>query len=338
MRPFIKIIVLHYKNLDDTIICLKSLTKINYFAPVENTSREVLGYSIIVVNNDRPSDAEQIKKNFPNISVIQNNSNLGFAEGNNVGIREALKDKKTEAVLIINNDTKVDPRVLSEMSKKLQKEQGKKIGMVAPKMMRMDNPEKIDNLGIVLMKSGLPFNRMDKRQKLFCPSGGCALYSRELLEDVVFEENKNLGKNYFDPTYFAYAEDLDLGFRARLLGFEADFAENAIVLHKGSASTSLASNFSVYRTYRNLVWTQYKNFSFLLFTRMILWLFAGWGLILAYYSLKGKPKLIAKAFFDGIRELKPHKEKRVIIQKNKKTSARKIISWLENGLFPKNLI
>ena len=352
--PHIAIIVLHYKNLADTRACLRSLANVGYPR-----------YSIILVNNDAPAHAKALKEEFPNVTLIQNQSNVGFAEGNNIGIRAALKDDQTDAVLILNNDTEVEPDFLSEMAKQLPPpvfRRGSGGGdMIAATMMQDNDRDKVDNLGVVMMKNGLPFNRFDENQKLFCPSAGCALYSRKLLEAIRItpviarERTRDRGNPvnneiatppkaarddiwYFDRTYFAYAEDVDLGFRARLLGFEPGYAENAVVYHKGSASSSKLSDLAVYNTYRNLIWTQYKNYPLTLFLRHLFWLVLGWQLIFFGYLFKGRPLVVIKAIFDGVAGLSAMKQKRNEIQKKRVADARAIRSWFERGLFPKNLL
>ncbi len=342
--PYITIIILHYKNLSDTQKCLKSLQKLDYEP-----------FSVIVVNNDSPEHKTLLKENFGDFAdIIQNNENLGFAEGNNVGIRQALADSRTDAVLLLNNDTEVEPNFLKEMVS---------LGddMVAPRMLQYYNRDKIDNLGIVMMSSGLPFNRSRENQKLFCPTGGCALYSRKLLESVAYQRvipnthaairtssaNQNKGSsesttkfftnnqndvNYFDPTYFAYAEDLDLGWRALSAGFEAAYAKNAIVYHKGSEVYGKLSDFAVYHTFRNLVWTQIKNFPLPLLLWQSPWLFAGWISIFFYYLIKARPGIIIKAWIDAIQGLPIMAKRRKQIQKNKK-----ILRKFETGLYPKKL-
>ncbi|MDP3995223.1 MAG: glycosyltransferase family 2 protein [bacterium] len=316
--PHIAIIVLHYKNLDDTRACLASLEKIDY-----------QHYSVIVVNNDAHEHGDNLKREFPDITLIQNVSNVGFAEGNNVGIRAALKNDRTDAVLILNNDTEVEPGFLSAMT-------NVRGDMIAARMMQYNDRNNVDNLGVVIMKSGLAFNRLDEKQKLFCPSAGCALYSRKLLEAVAYERDGT--QYYFDRTYFAYAEDVDLGFRARLLGFEPGYAQGAIVYHKGSASSSKLSEFAVYNTYRNLMWTQYKNYPASLFLQNIFWIILGWKLIFWGYVFKGRPRIIARAIFDGLAGLSVMKRKRAEIQKKRAIDCRTMRSWFESGLFPKNLL
>lgn len=312
-----------------------------------------------MVNNDSPDHGQKLQDEFNDfIQLIQNKENLGFAEGNNIGIRAALADKRADAVLILNNDTTVEPNFLSEMALVLHSPSFTKEGaggwsggpdMVAPRLLDYNNHDKIDNLGIQLMSSGLPFNRGNENEKLFCPSGGCALYTKKLLETISFsplssqrrgwgEERKGAGTFYFDPLFFSYCEDLDLGFRARLAGFEAAYATKAIVYHKGSAATSKMSDFAVYHTYRNLLLTQFKNFPALLLLWQSPWLGAGWFFIVARYFFKGRPGVILRALWDGSRGLRFVLSRRREVQKNRKATQKQILSWFSGGLFPKSFV
>jgi len=337
--PYISIIILHYKNLSDTRECLKSLQKLDYER-----------FNVILVNNDSLEHKDSLEREFNDfVKIIQNEKNLGFAEGNNVGIQVALEDQQTDAVLLLNNDTVVEPNFLSEMLKI-------KADMISPQMIDYNDHNKIDNLGIVLMTSGLPFNRTNENQKLFCPSGGCALYTRKLLEDVAtpsrhseFVSESTSSKNkilnqvqddvcYFDPTYFAYCEDLDLGWRARNKGFEAGYSTKAIVYHKGSSIHGKLSDFAIYHTYRNLLWTQFKNMPFELLLWQCPWFFAGCIFIFFYYILKAKSILIIKTILHGLIGIISRFNSRSKNLKNKTASNKKILSLLETGLFPKNLI
>lgn len=311
--PRIAIIILHYKHLSDTIACLNSLQRIRYS-----------NYTVLVVNNDVSSHGQDLKKEFGDyINLIQNKENLGFSEGNNVGIRAALADQSIDAVLLLNNDTVVDENILQV----LVSTNG---NMVATRMMQFDNHQTIDNLGIELMTwSGLPFNRRNDKETLFCPCGGAAFYSRKLLEAIVINEY------YFDSLFFAYAEDLDLGFRARLAGFNAIYASDAIVYHKGSATTAKMSNFAVYHTYRNLIWTHFKNTPFILLIWQLPPFAIGWIFLFCFYTFKGQALTIWHAFFDGIMGLKLFWSRREYIQKKYKVSSKIILSWFAPGIFPK---
>ena len=327
--PEIAIIILHYKNLDHTRECLRSVKNIQY-----------PNFSVFVVNNDKPYDAQILHREFGNfITLIQNSHNLGFSEGNNVGIGAALADKTNDAVLLLNNDTIVDPNILRELALS-------GADMTAPRMMQYHDRAEVDNLGIQLMSSGLPFNRRHARDKLFCPSGGAALYTRKLLEAVSPAFTKSLSRvcrgkgvgGWLGPRFYAYAEDLDLGFRARLMGFKADYTPNAIVYHKGSAATAPMSDFAVYQTYRNLIWTQYKNFPALLLLWQSPWLALGWIFILALYIKKGRAKIILRAFWDGIKGLSAITKERQTLQRQRQATQKEILSWFAPGLFPRSYL
>ena len=318
----IAIVILHYKNLTDTQECLKSLQKLAYER-----------FSAIVVNNSEIAHKTALEADFGAfIRVIQNTSNLGFAEGNNVGIRAALQDNQTDYVMILNNDTIVEPNFLDEMIKI-------DADMIAPRMMQFDHKDKVDNLGIVLMSSGLPFNRTHEDQKLFCPSGGCALYSRRLLTVIASEAKQSDQRvDFFDPTFFTYAEDLDLGWRARNAGFETKYAKDAIIYHKGSVIHGKLSDFAVYHTYRNLLWAQFKNMPLGMMLIKAPMFLLGRALIFLYYTFKGRFRLILKSYAHGeIGVLKMTNKRRENL-KNKHVSNKKILTLLEPGLFPKNLL
>ena len=150
--------------------------------------------------------------------------------------------------------------------------------------------------------------------------------------------NKYNDANYFDPIYFSYCEDLDLGWRARNLGFEAKYAKDAIVYHKGSAIHGKLSDFAVYHTYRNLLWTQFKNFPAPLLLWQSPWLGVGWFFIISLYFFKGRPSIIFRALWDGARGLRFALNRRGQIQRNRKATQKQILSWFASGLFPKSFV
>ena len=123
-RQHIAIIILHYKNLDDTRACLQSVKNINY--PLSPTTPPLPrrgsgggsadGYRVILVNNDTINHGQILKNEFGDfIFLVQNPKNLGFSEGNNAGIRAALADSQTDAVFILNNDIKYLMQILHNL-------------------------------------------------------------------------------------------------------------------------------------------------------------------------------------------------------------------------------
>ena len=256
--PKIAIVILHWKHVSDTIHCLESVKKCNY-----------QNFQIVLLLNGASHDDQITLENtvgkWPEVHILKEKNNTGFAEGNNIAIRYTLNNIKPEYILTLNNDTEVTPDFIEEALAKAMTG----IDMVQCLMYEFGDRKQIDKAGIRLSKSLLPFDikDLDKNYPLFCPSAGAALYSRKLLEAVALDRQITDGfssiivKDYFDSDYFAYAEDLDLGFRARLMGFDAALARQSIVYHRGSASTGTMSDFAIYHTYRNLIWTLQKNIS-----------------------------------------------------------------------------
>jgi hypothetical protein len=145
------------------------------------------------------------------------------------------------------------------------------IGMVAPAVYDYYQRNLVDRLGVVLTKSGLAYDRKSREDgPLFCPSGCAALYTRSLLSAVQCDDE------FFDEDFFAYSEDVDLGFRAQLKGFKAALAEQAIVYHKGGASSGGPGSFlSIYLGHRNTIWTIIKNYPARMLLREVLWIVLG---------------------------------------------------------------
>ncbi|MFZ6035720.1 MAG: glycosyltransferase family 2 protein [Patescibacteria group bacterium] len=221
---------------------------------------------VMVVDNGSTDDSVVLlRQMFPTVQIIQTGKNLGFAEGNNVGIRQALQDPQIRYIAVLNNDTAVDGRWLESLI--AVAEADKHIGAVGSRMMRFYERDVFDSAGDFVLAGTLKVvtrgaGERDRGQyraveECFSARGGAALYRREMLEDV------RLGHDYFDSHYFAYAEDSDLSIRARLRSWKIMYAPDAVVYHKVSATTkTLSSDFMRYHTGRNRVLTTMKNLPF----------------------------------------------------------------------------
>jgi GT2 family glycosyltransferase len=238
------------------------------------------------------------------INIILSQKNTGFAEGNNIAIREILKDKNIENIVLLNNDAYPDKNWLKELI--IAKKKNKTAEMISCKTLFEKNNQ-IDTLGIKINFLGLGSdikNAIDIN-KLFCPSGVAALYSRTLLEDIA---QKN---NYFDSDFFCYYEDVDLGIRARTKGYQTAYAKKAIVNHVHSGSTT--SEFPLYHGHRNSLWVVAKNFS----TKKIIILSP--LLLLAHiyavlkYTLRGKGKIVLNAKIDALKKWNYFRKKQYLI-------------------------
>ncbi len=226
------------------------------------------------------------------IQVIDNDEiNRGFAGGANEGIRTVLADPRVQYVLVLNNDVWLDSEALGYMAKAAQE---KNVDMAAPVVLKASDGS-IDRVGLRLNSAWLGFNRVNLDDgDIFCPSGCAALYSRELLEAV--EQDGQ----YFDEDFFMYGEDMDLGLRARVLGFECAVAEKATVWHEESAAADKAA--ALYLGHRNNVWYIAKNAGLKHFWQ---WpaILAGQAASLAWLTLRGDGKIIWKAKYDALKGL-----------------------------------
>ncbi|MDD3887319.1 MAG: glycosyltransferase family 2 protein [Patescibacteria group bacterium] len=304
--PLVYIIILNWNGLKDTEKCLESLKNINYN-----------NYKIVLVDNGSKNNEDKIlKQKFGNyIHIISNKKNLGFAEGNNIGIRYALR-QNADYILCLNNDTVVRQNFLNRM---VDSAVDNKADMVATRMLNYFDKNKIDNLGIQMTWSGLAFNILEENCKyLFCPCGGATLYSAKLLRSV------SLNNNYFDPDFFMYNEDVDLGFRARLLGYNCVLADNAIVYHKGGASSGHLSNFHVFYNQRNILYVILKNFPI----SLLIW-YSFWIILLQIglflIALKRRKAMVfLKADINLVKNFSRLLIKRKEIQSNRKVTIKKI--------------
>ena len=235
----VSLVILNYKGKENTLACLDSLK--------DNFLPESIKLDIIVVDNASKDNLfVALKTKYPNVVFIENKNNLGFAEGNNVGIKYAT-EHGTDFVLILNNDTIVDKNLIRELLEVA--ETNEKIGIVVPKIyfahgfeFHKDRYSKKD-LGRVFWYAGgemdwknvIGFHRgvdevdrgqYDRIEKTDFASGCCMLVKREVFEKVGF----------FDEKFFLYYEDSDLCERIRRAGYSMMYSPKAILWHKNAGS------------------------------------------------------------------------------------------------------
>lgn len=246
----VAIIIVNYNKKELLVNCLKSLSKLNYPDEIE---------MVVVDNGSNDGSEKHIIDNFKNVKLIQMGYNSGFCKANNVGIDFALKNG-AQGIMMLNNDTEIDPNALTEIASKINIE--KRIGMIATRILLYNNPGIIDASGFLITPDGLGKN-LDAGQKakcgsgereVFCPTGAATFYVREVLEDVC------LNGEYFDEDFNFYYEELDLGWRARLKGWRCLHCPDAIIYHHKSASAGTYSEFSAYHCNRNIFYNIVKNY------------------------------------------------------------------------------
>lgn len=185
--------------------------------------------TILVDNGSTDGSPDRVSGLEPKARVIRLERNLGFAAAVNVGIAAS----RSEYVALLNTDTVARPSWLAALVRTLDAS-GSDVAAAAPKMLRMDRPDTIDDAGDALswtgaarkMGHGRPAAEFVSRREIFAPSAGASLYRRAFLETI----------GGFDDRFFAYLEDIDLGLRGRLCGYRYLFEPAAEILHKGQGS------------------------------------------------------------------------------------------------------
>lgn len=268
-----------------------------YFESLIKNSNEI-GEVIIVDNGSRDGSQEFIrnyreKVDFP-IVLIENSQNLGFAEAVNQGISKARYDY----IFSLNNDTVVEKSAILELLNLLNTEE--RIFSVSSKMVQFNNPKLIDDAGddytllAYTKKRGnnQNLNKFIEVSEVFSSCAGAALYRKDLLEEL----------GGFDSEFFAYMEDVDLGYRARVNGYKNMFCPNAIVYHMGSATTGSQYNeFKVRLAARNNVWVVYKNLPIPQKIVNVLFLFLGFLIKYIFFLKKGFGPIYLNGLKEGLR-------------------------------------
>jgi GT2 family glycosyltransferase len=309
----IAVIVINYRQVTMTIECLTSLYA-HAGAP----------FHLFVIDNaaDTASDAalKDFSAHHANITHIRNDDNLGFAGACNQALKLISADPRFDVVALLNNDTLVDPNWLAHMARRLDRDQH--MAMVAGRMMDFQHPDRIDSLGIIFYKTGIASNRKDPAEPLLGPCGGAALYTMELLNSVAAVTGY-----MFDPDFFCYAEDTDLALRARALGFACAFADDAVVRHRGSASSGGGFNeFVAYQGLRNSLFALIKNLPTKFLVFHLGWLLTMQLAIVIKYLIKGHPRLLWRIYRDFVRGLPRTLRQRHAIQSH---SSKKHNYWVE---------
>lgn len=246
-RPFVSIIVLNLNGKKIIPYCLDSLKKINY--PKNN-------FEVVVVDNGSKDDSAYfIKKQYPEVVIIENEKNLGFCVANNRAVEKA----KGEYVIFLNNDMRVEADWLNVLVDKITSND--KIATASSKILSWDG-KKINYGGAdsdVFMNARME-GYLDENKKtaykedkeILFPSGGSMIIKKDLF----------LNAGGFDEDFFAYYEDVDLGVRLKVLGYENHFVHNAIVYHMHSATSKKMPKEKLrVLQMRNTLWIILKNYS-----------------------------------------------------------------------------
>jgi len=287
----------------------------------------MLPQHIFVVDNASSDDSAACAASLPGINLLQMTSNFGFAAGNN----RALAECDTEFIALLNPDAFPEPDWLERLVKAAKEKP--ECAFFGSRMLAGRDRNRLDGTADVYHISGAHWRRSHgltaegrdiEPEEIFAPCAAAALYRRDAF----------LEAGGFDESYFCYSEDVDLGFRMRLLGHRCLYVPDAVVKHVGSATTGgQHSDFAVYHGHRNLVWTYFKDMPWPLF-----WLYLPQHFLLnlvslIWFTLQGQGRVIFKAKWHALKGLP-----RILRERRKVQVTRRVSAWELRKMMAKGLL
>ena len=315
----VSVIIVTWNHRDFLPHCIESLSNQTY------PSIEVL----VIDNASIDGSVEWLHDHAPFVRLIQLDQNTGFAHAFNLGVNETAG----EFIISLNPDVTIAQDFIENLITAVG--QDPQIGMVAPKLLRADDKQRLDSTGLFLNRQRRPYDRgqmqvdygqFDQSTEVFGACGAAALYRRSMLEQTAIDQE------YFDEDFFAYYEDADLAWRARLYGWRCVFAAKAVAKHvRGWGDTLRKRPDLPHRSegprmaLRNHYLMIMKNDSLKGFLEDCPSIILTEVPRLFYMALFRQRALIG--MIDYIRLLPRTKKKRNIIQKNRKVSNWAIRQW-----------
>ncbi len=245
---------------------------------------------ILVDNGSSDGSCAFVASSYPWVHMIELPENFGFCKA----VNEGIKASRAPYVLLLNNDIEVTPDFIEEMLAAIRRH--KKAFSCAARMIQFHDRDRLDDAGNYYCALGWAYARgkgkdihtCEKEEKIFASCAGAAIYRRKIFEKI----------GYFDEEHFAYLEDMDVGYRARINGYENWYAPKAMVYHVGSGTSgSRYNHFKTRYSSRNNVYLIYKNMPLLQIILNLPFLIVGFGTKLLFFTLKG----FGKEYLAGIK-------------------------------------
>ena len=249
----ISIVIPNYNGIEHLKTCYKSLHSQTY-----------RDFKVILCDNGSKDDSiNYTKSEFPDSVTIAIGYNSGFAKAVNDGIKHSLTLPDCEYIFLLNNDIELEPGFLQTAVESFK---ANNADILAVKMLNYYNRDIIDDCGdFIKANGGSPLARgngekdtgqYNKPEYIFGACAGAAFYKKEIFENIGF----------FDETFFAYYEDIDLSFRAQLAGYKCFYEPKAVCYHKRGGTSSVATHgFQTEMCERNLVLMRIKNYPLSIF-------------------------------------------------------------------------
>lgn len=248
--PKVSIIILNWNRFKDIVECLESVFKTTY-----------PNYEVIVVDNaSTDGSVEKLKKLFASVIILSCKNNLGFAGGNNVGIRHGM-NHGAEYVWLLNNDIIVEPDTLCSLI--IESEKYSSVGLLSPVLYRYSSPSQVQCCGSLIAWDNYSVKHFTEMGSISQTNeadtwlwGTALLIKRDVINKV----------GYLNEKYFAYHEDLEYSLRSSRAGYVNKYVPSAKIFHKG-LSQEKRGNISIclnqfYYITRNEYWFWCSNLIF----------------------------------------------------------------------------
>lgn len=235
---------------------------------------------ILVDNGSRDGSCAFVAESYPWVHLIELPENFGFCRA----VNEGIKASRSPYVLLLNNDIEVTDNFIEEMTAAIS--QHTNAFSCAARMIQFHDRDKLDDAGNYYCALGWAYARgkgkdirtYEKEEKIFASCAGAAIYRRKIFDKI----------GYFDEEHFAYLEDMDVGYRARINGYENWYAPKAMVYHVGSGTSGSRYNqFKIRYSSRNNIYLIYKNMPLVQIILNLPFLIVGFGIKILFFTLKG---------------------------------------------------
>lgn len=279
------VIIPNYNGKEYVKDCLLSLKECD----------ETVFHTIVVDNASTDGSVELLKEQFPQVELILLSENTGFAAAVNRG----LEHTKTPYAILLNNDTRVQRGFVLHLEQALERKE--KAFSVSAKMIMMHSPDLLDGAGDLYCALGWAYalgkgkkeqEKYREAARIFSACGGAVIYRMDVLKQI----------GLFDENHFAYLEDVDIGYRASIYGYENYYEPSAVCFHAGSASSGSRYNeFKVSLASRNSIYLIYKNMPFLQILCNLPFLLLGFLTKIVFFTIKGYGHTYCKGLLNGFR-------------------------------------
>lgn len=238
-------------------------------------------FEILLIDNGSTDDSvAYVETHYPQVRIHKFKKNTGFCHAVNEGIRRS----SSPYVILLNNDVVCDRDFVRQLLEGIRRRPG--CFSCGALMMQLYAPEKIDDAGDYYCALGWAFARgkgrsaecFQKETRIFAACAGAAIYRRSVLERI----------GLFDEKHFAYLEDIDIGYRAKIAGYENWLIPSSVVYHAGSGTSgSVYNEFKVAHTSRNSVYLIYKNMPWFQILLNAPFLLSGFLIKTVFFARKG---------------------------------------------------